>query len=395
MNGYFIHTIELSKNISYEEFENIKNTMHCFPKNKGSKKYNWRSTCYKSSGIIIDLRRRTDKEMYSGDYDSCYNMELIINPSRLLVEDTYTNKIHTTCDFQPALKKLNETIKILFANKTHVRDINSFRLHRIDITKDIQNIPEHLIQEYILLARRMRHYAGYKFNEKLENNCDKFRKEDSLNLLNKSQGIEFVIYNKHRAAEDMRYNDAIKYYADTLRMELRCNRKFIKKRIKKSWGTIDELYTIYNHMHEIFKGIFYKVFFEPSLCYVSDELLKTIIWDSYGKKYSKIIKMLGFAKLVRSGEEMTIDDAISEIECSYKVKSNLLSYFDEIKLSPLNIGDRNISFLQSLESLLEMTEPSPYEIKYFKLAAEKSDDIPFFHRKTISSTEDDVFALFG
>ena len=37
MNGYFIHTIELSKNISYEEFENIKNTMHCFPKNKGSK----------------------------------------------------------------------------------------------------------------------------------------------------------------------------------------------------------------------------------------------------------------------------------------------------------------------------------------------------------------------
>ena len=73
MNGYFIHTIELSKNISYEEFENIKNTMHCFPKNKGSKKYNWRSTCYKSSGIIIDLRKRTDKEMYSGDYDSCYD----------------------------------------------------------------------------------------------------------------------------------------------------------------------------------------------------------------------------------------------------------------------------------------------------------------------------------
>ena len=81
--------------------------------------------------------------------------------------------------------------------------------------------------------------------------------------------------------------------------------------------------------------------------------------------------MLGFAKLVRSGEEMTIDDAISEIECSYKVKSNLLSYFDEIKLSPLNIGDRNIPFLQSLESLLEMMEPSPYEIEYFKLAAEK------------------------
>ena len=69
MNGYFIHTIELNKNITYKELEKIKDNLHCFPKNKGSKNYSWRSTHYKSSGIIIDIHKRTNREMFSGDYD--------------------------------------------------------------------------------------------------------------------------------------------------------------------------------------------------------------------------------------------------------------------------------------------------------------------------------------
>ena len=85
MNGYFIHTIELNKNITYKELEKIKDNLHCFPKNKGSKNYSWRSTHYKSSGIIIDIHKRTNREMFSGDYDKNYNLKLVINPSRLLV----------------------------------------------------------------------------------------------------------------------------------------------------------------------------------------------------------------------------------------------------------------------------------------------------------------------
>ena len=394
MNGYFIHTIELNKNITYKELEKIKDNLHCFPKNKGSKNYSWRSTHYKSSGIIIDIHKRTNREMFSGDYDKNYNLKLVINPSRLLVEDTYTNKIHTLSDFHSAILKLNAEILSMFYKYTGIRGVADFKLKRIDITKDIHNIPEHLVQEYILLARRMRHYSGYHINRELEDKCNGFRKEDSLNLLNNSQKIEFVLYNKHRAAIDMKYNDAIELYADTLRMEIRCNRKFIKKIAARSQGTHCELISIYSNMEELAKKIFYEVFFDPSLCYVSDELLKTIICDSYKKKYSKIIKMLGFANLVRFGEGKTIDDALNEMDCSDKVRSKLLSYFDKIKLSPLNIRDKNIHFLRSLESILEMCEPSQLEKEYYKLAVEASDDIPYFHEQCNSSTNKDVFARF-
>ena len=394
MNGYFIHTIELNKNITYKELEKIKDNLHCFPKNKGSKNYSWRSTHYKSSGIIIDIHKRTNREMFSGDYDKNYNLKLFINPSRLLVEDTYTNKIHTLSDFHSAIIKLNDEIVSMFYKYTGIRGVADFKLKRIDITKDIHNIPEHLVQEYILLARRMRHYSGYHINRELEDKCNGFRKEDSLNLLNNSQKIEFVLYNKHQAAIDMKYNDAIELYADTLRMEIRCNRKFIKKIAARSQGTHCELISIYSNMEELAKKIFYEVFFDPSLCYVSDELLKTIICDSYKKQYSKIIKMLGFANLVRFGEGKTIDDALNEMDCSDKVRSKLLSYFDKIKLSPLNIRDKNIHFIQSLESILEMCEPSQLEKEYYKLAVETFDDIPFFHEQCNSSTDKDVFARF-
>ena len=264
MNGYFIHTIELNKNITYKELEKIKDNLHCFPKNKGSKNYSWRSTHYKSSGIIIDIHKRTDREMFSGDYDKNFNLKLFINPSRLLVEDTYTNKIHTLSDFHSAILKLNAEILSMFYKYTGIRGVADFKLKRIDITKDIHNIPEHLVHEYILLARRMRHYSGYHINRELEDKCNGFRKEDSLNLLNNSQKIEFVLYNKHQAAIDMKYNDAIELYADTLRMEIRCNRKFIKKIAARSQGTHCELISIYQKMDELAKDIFYKVFFDIS-----------------------------------------------------------------------------------------------------------------------------------
>ena len=43
---------------------------------------------------------------------------------------------------------------------------------------------------------------GCKHNTELEENTEDFRIEDSFNVVNNSQGVEFVVYNKHRAAVD-------------------------------------------------------------------------------------------------------------------------------------------------------------------------------------------------
>ena len=85
------------------------------------------------------------------------------------------------------------------------------------------------MQQFILLIRRIPLGRGFFLNKELEEKCIGFRKEDSFNAVNDSKGIEFVLYNKYRAALDQNYPDIDRErYRNVLRMELRCSRKYIK-----------------------------------------------------------------------------------------------------------------------------------------------------------------------
>ncbi len=94
-----------------------------------------------------------------------------------------------------------------------------FKLYRVDVATDRILPSEECIQQFIMLMRRMPLAAGYKINTAIEDNTPDFRKCDSYNLINKSRGIEFVLYNKSRGAHDEKYASKEQdYYANTLRM---------------------------------------------------------------------------------------------------------------------------------------------------------------------------------
>ena len=95
--------------------------------------------------------------------------------------------------------------------------------------------------------------------------------------------------------------------------------------------------------------------------------------------------MCHLGNLLRYSEGIkTIDDAIDEADYSDKVRSKLMYYFRSTGLSPLNMQDRNIGFLQSIQSLLEMSEPSEYEIEYLKMAYDLYGIKPFLHTKGVN-----------
>ena len=62
MYGYFIHTMELSQNISTEEFNKLKMSIRLFPENKGADNNRWRSLDYEESGITIVIRKSSLNE---------------------------------------------------------------------------------------------------------------------------------------------------------------------------------------------------------------------------------------------------------------------------------------------------------------------------------------------
>ena len=64
------------------------------------------------------------------------------------------------------------------------------------------------------------------------------------------------------------------------------------------------------------------------------------------------------------------------------IKQRIIS--DMLGLSPLNMQDRNIGFLRSIELPLEMSESSKYEIKYMKMAYDLYGIKQFFQTKGVN-----------
>ena len=190
-----------------------------------------------------------------------------------------------------------------------IRSLEDFKFNRIDITKDIHDIPETIVCEYILLMRRMQLYSGHEIDRQIEKNCSHFRIKDSVNLINESRGIEFVIYNKHQAAVDNGYSDdTIEFYKDTLRMELRCKRKYINK-LTKGMNNAEGLIYFYRNMQNFVEKIFFSAFRDTDVCHVSAYALDKLVKRKMKTKKVKCSNMRNLVTILNKKSDMDIDTA--------------------------------------------------------------------------------------
>lgn len=357
MNNYFIHTIELYRLIGYDDFTRLHKIRRF--KNTGNKILDeYRCTDYSHYGIIIIFRKCTENEKKKKGSQLGYKLMLVINPSRLIEENTYYNKILDFNKFHNAIIFLNEKIAEIFENIIpDISGIDDFVLGRIDITKDIKNVSYEFIQEYILTLRRLPLRCGYSFNTELEKSCQTFRFEDSCNIINDSRAIEFVLYNKHRATVDQKYPDDVQeFYKDTLRIELRCKRKFIKKHTKNN-STCEALFLIYLKKTEFTEEIFDAIFScDINAGFLSYYWLTKIIDAKTSRKKKK--KMLKLVNYLHNYPDKTLDEALPFLFPSLKTQCTLLTAFDSLEISPLPIQSKDIAYMQSIASLLEFSQPS-------------------------------------
>lgn len=367
MQTYFIHTIEIYRLISHEEFTSL---------NKGLRRFNngneHRCLEHEKDGITVLFSKCTDNEKKKKGNKYPFKLIVIFNPSRLIENNTYINRIWNTNAFVSSITIFNEKLKFIFENIIpEISGINDFVLSRIDITKYSSGIPENMIQEYIKTIRRFPLNYGYALNTQLEENCPTFKHENSVNILNKSKGIEFVLYNKHQATIDQKYPDEIKnYYANTLRMELRCSRKFIKKKSNelKDFDVFHSLIYFYINKESIVKDTFYRIFTcGYDSCFLSHYWLKKEIKKKFDSKEKRKSKMLKLVNCLYRNPDKTLDEALDYLFPSKKTQATIMKAFRKIQLSPIAIQSHDIPYMQSIESLLKFENSSKNEIKYFDI----------------------------
>ena len=339
MNSDFIHTLELYYRDNFNEIKELTRNITLV-----NMKGKYVCTDYSSIGITI-YSLPCMKEGRDGKGN--YKLSLVVNPSRLIEEYTCVNRIEGYRDLEKAIDSLNGFISRLFSPLI----LNDFNLGRIDITRDIRKVPERIIREYILLMRTMTLGYGYKKNKKLEENTKNFRIDDSFNVLNKSQGAEFVVYNKHRAAIDQGYpENVIEYYKKTMRMELRLQRRYIRNHTNYM-DTDEAIYYFYSNTNSIFKDFYSGMFkYRTDMCFVSYGWQIRLIHRLYPDSV-KEQKMLNIIYSIIN-DRLHADRFFYKTYHTKRSTTNILSPFNEIGISPISIIDDKISFMSSLDSVL-------------------------------------------
>lgn len=376
MSDVFIDTFELTYKTDFDTMITMTRKFKMF---KIDRKDEY--ICTELAGMGFIIRSKKCSKFECNGTRNKYKVIIRVDPNRLQNGHTNTEHIYDLEEFSAKLSYLEKLISFWFQPKEI--NLNSFKLTRIDITKDIHGVPENIIQEYIKIMRRMQLYCGYELNRELEENTDNFRKEDSFNVVNSSKKIEFVVYNKHRATIDQKYPDADKdFYKDTIRIEARCSKKFIKKHTGKM-HTSDVLMYIFKNRSKILKDIYDSVFmYYTKTCFMQNYWQDKLIKINYSTKSRKTEKMLWLTNLMSSKMNYTLEEVLDSTDRSDDAKKNLLVYFKILGISPIPVQNKDIPFMQSIDSILEFDLPTEADKKYSRyLQRHTRGKEVFFHEQ--------------
>lgn len=375
MNNYFIHTIELMKAIDTDKFIKLK-------------KYNdfnfkmlydlehYINTMYCKEGLVIKIRKCGKNEIKT--YKKPFLMTVVVNLSKLVYNGDPVNHIHSVGDFNWAIEKLFDMMDEL-DTEYQIGEIEEFTLNSIDIARDIHGIPENIIKEVNKMLYRLPMYDGYTHNTRLEKKCRDFKREDSFNAVNDSQGFEFVVYNKHKATIDNKYDSEFsEYYKDTIRIEMRCRKKYINlhftdKNLKRT------LKNAYNDMSFSVEAVYSRLFkFPTSLCHLKSKMLIKYLFDETGNKKARCRRMVTLLDELDKYPNEDLQKALDNVYPSEKRQRNIKNHYKLYGVSPITMRNRSIPFIQSIDSLLEFSLPTDTEIELYEMSEAEYGNV-FFH----------------
>ncbi|MGN0594581.1 MAG: phage/plasmid replication protein [Hominimerdicola sp.] len=375
MNKYFLHTIELMKAIDTDKFVKLKKN-NDFKIKCAFESENYINTKYCMKGLVIEIRKYSNNEIKT--YKKLFQMTIVANISKLIYNDDPVNHIYSLDDLKWAVENLLDLMDEL-NTEYHIGEIEEFTLNRLDIARDVHNIPENIIKEVNKMLYRLPMYEGYTHNTRLEKNCIGFKRENSFNAVNNSQGIEFVVYNKHKATLDNNYAPRFcDYYMDTIRIELRCKKKYINTHFldKNLKGT---LINAYNDMLFSVETVYKRLFkFPTNICHLESKILIKYLFDQTGNKKSRCRRMVTLLDELDKYPNEDLQKALDSVYPSEKRQRNIKNQYMNYGVSPITMRNSSVPFIQSIDSLLEFTIPTEKESELY-LKAKKHYSNVFFH----------------
>ena len=330
-DGFSIHTIELSMEISYREFHTIKDQLYRQQESrKGSWIYpdNWGNhicTYYKDYGVRITLEHNGSEKI------DTYFIRMVVNPRKLI--DPRASYIGILPPEKYSVKKLKKAFAKLFQNTVFENNINAYHLARVDLCTNIRCDSNRLFRELVRVLRKLPTPPKYDrrfYEHKDKKKANKYNKH----YLRFHCGTkELVIYDK---TYQVRNGELIVGYESlpegVLRFEVHCERDYVRK-LEKQFGTdvtTDLLWCLMQGSERLMVDHFARCFSDVQFLQMDD--LTEAIEKSAFKKKNKEAMLESVYRLQRT---QSVDKALEKMEKAGYSTDGLLDRFDQLGISPV------------------------------------------------------------
>lgn len=336
-DGFSIHTFELSRKLTREQYHQMKDRLYRLQERPGEKQWIYQE----KKGLHYCIRFRkygirtiTFEHTKSEDQFDLYYLRMIVNP-RLLVEPgcSYLGILPPE---ESTIKKLQKAFKKRFEDTIFDNDINRYYLSRLDLCTNIRCDNNSLFRELVRVLRKLPTPPKYE-RKFYEHRANKSRKE--VNKYNKHYlrfccgTHELVIYDK---TYQIREGNLIVDYEDlpkgVLRFEVHCEREYIRK-VQKKADKLDTLGLLWkmtaesedrlvDHFSRCFSDIQFKRM---------GKLENRIKKSGFKRENKEIMLELAF----RLQRTQLVDKALDNMEKKGIDTSGVLDRFAKLGISPI------------------------------------------------------------
>lgn len=330
---FSIHTFELSKRLSRQEYHRMKDSLYRSQEGKIGKadiyqEQEGRHYCrkFEKHGVRVYLEHnRSENSAHT------YFVRMIVNPCVLI--DPKCSYLGILPSEESSIKKLKKAFQNLFQEIVFESDIRKYYISRLDLCTNVRCDSNKLFRELVRVLRKLPTPPKYE-RERYKHSDKKKANRYNKHYLRFCCGThELVIYDK---TYQLREGNLVVGYQGlpegVLRFEVHCERAYIQ-RIERKLKKVDSLKILRKMMEESESRIidhFGRCF--PDTEFVQMEELEKRIKNSgiKGKNRDAMLKLVSLLQRTQS-----VDKALEKMENQGFRTEELLDRFTKLGVSPI------------------------------------------------------------
>lgn len=327
-----IHTFELTKELSHNEFKDMRKALKRKNFSSGKNKSKIEIDKYSNYGIRIYLMNHK--------YYPC--IRFIVNPTAVLDNGNVTDLFSASDKLAEVARLFDAYISELFGSECLFEDL---KLTRLDLCTDLQLSSHEEVREYIHLLYKSNMKKGYKVKGR---KCENYDTKIGFACDNPTAGIGISIYDKKSQLLNIGKLNAAKKVGSRLRIEVQLKSQKSLRKYCEYDSSLKQIRYFLDQDQTLAADILNKLLIDADY-HTLPEAIDEVCERKSGKIRDRMIRLLELTSTHHGIRSAVKALKLEEPSITDKYVKILLQSFRDINVNVVTLGKRsNVKLLKSL-----------------------------------------------